>query len=80
MPTSASIVTTSGRFRDNRRGMIRVEVTAADMAEIVITQPPSADGPATTTRIVLAGDHLDELVRDLGKARKVARRLESVAS
>jgi hypothetical protein len=73
----ASIVVTAGRFRDNRRGTISVANLADDLAEIVIDQPAGIDAPATETRIVLSGDHLDLLVKALDTARR-ARTLTSV--
>lgn len=81
MTTCGSIVTTSGRFRENRRGMIRVDRLADDLAEITITEPPSLDAAATTIRIVVSGDNLDALYRELGKVRSRSHRhLGAVAS
>lgn len=73
------ILTTAGRFRDNRRGTIRVDVTAGDMAELVIIIPPGHELPGQETRIVLAGEHLTVLRRDLGKAIVKPKRIVAVA-
>lgn len=73
------ILTTAGPYRDNRRGTIVVETTAGDMAEIVITIPPSEHSPATSHRIVLAGEHLAAVHKALGAARMKPARHMAVA-
>lgn len=67
--TPVQIEAIAGRYRDNRRGMLEVRTTAGDMAEIVIHQPGGFDVPPTTTRIVMSGDHLTDVV---GQLRHVA--------
>lgn len=74
MHTPVQIEATSGRFRDNRRGVLEVRQTAADMAEIVLHQPGGFDVPPTTTRIVMAGEHLTDVVAQL---RHIADQLEA---
>jgi hypothetical protein len=65
---------TAGRYRDNRRGMLEVRPTATDMAEIIIHQASGIELPPTTTRIVMAGQHLVDVVSQL---RTMADALES---
>jgi len=73
------VLTIAGPFRDNRRGSIVVQSDAGDMAEIVITLPPGKDLPGQTTRIVVAGEHLKELRKELGKAVIKPKSVRAVA-
>lgn len=77
MSTPVQIEAIAGRYRDNRRGMLEVRTTAEDMAEIVLHQPGGFDVPPTTTRIVMAGAHLVDVVAQL---RTVADQLEAATS
>jgi hypothetical protein len=74
MHTPVQIESIAGRWRDNRRGVLEVRVTAEDMAEIVVHQPGHFDQPPTTTRIVMAGAHLTDVI---GQLRTVADQLET---
>jgi hypothetical protein len=49
------------------------------MAEIVISIGPGPGLPAQETRIVLAGEHLNMLRRELGKAIVKPKRIVAVA-
>ena len=73
MHTPVQIEAIAGRFRDNRRGILEVRQTAADMAEIVLHQPGGFDLPPTPTRTALAGDHLRDVVAQVrGIADQIA--------
>jgi hypothetical protein len=66
IPTS--VVSTSGQFRDNRRGNIQVRTDQLDLCELVITLPGGYDGSAPVThRIVFAGEGLRQMHRELGR-------------
>ena len=68
MSVPCSVVTEVGRLRENVRGHITVRVEAVDLAEVeIITQ-------THVERIVLSGEHLDELVADLARASRKAKR------
>jgi len=75
----AQVLVTTGRFRDNRRGVIDVHATADGMAEIVIRQAGAFDVPDTTTRIVLADSHLRAMIDGLESALTNRTRLEVIA-
>ena len=83
MSTPVQIEAIAGRYRDNRRGVLEVRATSGDMAEIVLHQPGHFDQPPTTTRIVMAGQHLAEVVqqlRDIADQLAAAQGDEAVAS
>ena len=69
-PVPAAVVTTSGRFHDNRRGTVRVTETALGMAELVVVTPPAFGADAVTVSIVVAGEHLAQLARQLSRAAR----------
>lgn len=77
MSTPVQIEAIAGRFRDNRRGVLEVRATAEEMAEIVLHQPGAFDVPPTTTRIVMAGAHLVDVVAQL---RHTADQLEAAVT
>lgn len=74
MATPVQIEAIAGRYRDNRRGILEVRAIAVDMAEIVLHQPGGFDVPPTTTRIVMAGAHLVDVI---GQLRTIADQLET---
>jgi hypothetical protein len=66
IPTS--VVSTSGQFRDSRRGNIRVLTDTLDLCELVVTIPADREGLAPVThRIVFAGEGLKAMHRELGR-------------
>jgi hypothetical protein len=65
---SASVVVTTDRFRDNRRGKITVEIEGRDFVSIVVTQPPADGAPGTTTRITFTGETFKSVRRALVRA------------
>lgn len=68
MSITCQVVTESGRFRENQRGHVAIDVEAADLCTIqIITQ-------THIERIVLSGDHLEALQTELGKAVRKAKR------
>ncbi len=69
MSVPTQILTVAGRYRENRGGRLTVQITARDMAEIVIHMPPTFDGaPGAEQRIVFAGENLLGLIAALAEA------------
>ncbi len=69
MSVPAQILTVAGRYRENRGGRLTVQITARDMAELVLHMPPTYDGaPGAETRVVFAGEHLQGLINALAAA------------
>ena len=77
----ASVLVTSGRFRDNRRGNITVEPLAGDLVAIKITQAadPFHGIAESTTEICLADAHLEALFKRLGYVVRQSRRAARLA-
>jgi hypothetical protein len=79
IPTS--VVSTSGQFRDNRRGNIRVLTDQLDLCELVVTLPGGFDGSAPVThRIVFAGEGLKAMHRELGRLIDTPRNRDRFAA
>ena len=68
MSVPCSVVTEVGRLRENVRGHITVRVEAIDLAEVEIITATHVE------RIVLSGEHLSELIADLARASRKAKR------
>lgn len=68
MSITCQVVTEAGRFRENQRGHVAIDVEAVDLCTIqVITQ-------THVERIVLSGDHLEAFQAELGRAVRKAKR------
>jgi hypothetical protein len=66
--TTCSVVTESGRFRENTRARIEVTFELEELAFIRI------HAPGWVQEIALSGEHLAELRREIDQAERAFRR------